>query len=70
MICNNNDLADILRVCQDTIGFNLGDAFSKSLSIVPGVTNDRSWRQFRIYIKFHLVPHIHSNLLVSDPMIQ
>ena len=51
MICNNNDLADILRVCRDTLGFNLGDAFSMSLRIVPRVTNDRSWRQFRIYIK-------------------
>ena len=35
----------------------MGDAFSKSLSIVPRVTYDRSWRQFRIYIKFHLVAH-------------
>ena len=31
MICNINCLADILRVCK---GFNLGDAFSKSFSII------------------------------------
>ena len=33
MICNNKYLADILRVCEIK-KFNLGDAFSKSLSIL------------------------------------
>ena len=32
MICHNNYLFDILRVLRNK-GFNLGDAFSKSLSI-------------------------------------
>ena len=32
MICNNSYHADILRVCEIK-GFNLGYAFSKSLSI-------------------------------------
>ena len=32
MICNNNFLADMLRICEIK-EINMGDAFSKSLSI-------------------------------------